>query len=679
MATILDELVTVVRLDPTGFSEGQRRVISEADRLRDALRTAGRQINLDTNTSVRGFLGAIHQELQGVNLQLVNLGATSRRQGETVRSGGQNAAVGMRNLAEAGLAAYAAVKLVHETIQQVGSVAGQAFQTERAAAFSGISVQNMQRIQAANFAVGGIPIAETQSALSGFEAKRAQYRVFGQYPEEFIKLAQGLHMAPVDLANISLDQLLDLIAIQVRKEPQSIPDLRARLTAAGFGSLTTLLTSGDYQGALSDAGRFALSDQEVQSLTHLAQAAREAELAWSKLVGSVVASHPEWTKAIEHLVDLETWLANNKEAAHALGTAFELIFGGVMIKALQKFAAFLVGAEGAAIIGFLGKLGLLGAALQAVGLWTGSPIPHQEGEEDKKLEGASQPSSYRRPQGWEWLNPFNWAHGVVTGYKQPQSSTGTAEVPANVSGLNLTSDDTEIMMRESQGRARVGWSGLPGSADYSPGGTDLSQYPLDATGFPDWPGKMGPRGNSTAAGLFMITKSNWHRIAPQLGIHDFSPKSQLRVRRELQREAVAAGQPANQAWAASGAVLPVRTTNGVPPAVQVATTAPAPAAPQTAAAQPSGYDPMKDPQAQGFWAYNRAHPAAMVNWNQYLAMLKNSDGVTHHTVSNDNSVDNNVHANVTVNGAGNPYLVGGAVVDAIRKRMVVNSADNGLM
>lgn len=77
---------------------------------------------------------------------------------------------------------------------------------------------------------------------------------------------------------------------------------------------------------------------------------------------------------------------------------------------------------------------------------------------------------------------------------------------------------------ESGNKPLIGW-----------GNTDLSGYKLTDTGFPDWPGKPGPKGNSTAAGLYQITRSTWDPIARRLGITDFSPESQRAVAEELYR------------------------------------------------------------------------------------------------------------------------------------------------
>lgn len=101
---------------------------------------------------------------------------------------------------------------------------------------------------------------------------------------------------------------------------------------------------------------------------------------------------------------------------------------------------------------------------------------------------------------------------------------------------NATDDEIDralapIIPRESGAKAYVG-----------AGGADLSNTPLDQTGFPAWAGIPARRPQDAArglreysAGLYQITRDNWHAIAPSLGITDFSPESQRLVAHELYR------------------------------------------------------------------------------------------------------------------------------------------------
>lgn len=97
--------------------------------------------------------------------------------------------------------------------------------------------------------------------------------------------------------------------------------------------------------------------------------------------------------------------------------------------------------------------------------------------------------------------------------------------------------DDVVAPRESGGNPYIGWRN-----------TDLTPWLRAGKtiyGFPDWPGLPGPAGNSTAAGKYMITKTNWKNLAPGLGVNDFSPQSQRKV-----ADALMATQ-GRSAWAAS--------------------------------------------------------------------------------------------------------------------------------
>src|SRR5665213_2355219 len=111
----------------------------------------------------------------------------------------------------------------------------------------------------------------------------------------------------------------------------------------------------------------------------------------------------------------------------------------------------------------------------------------------------------------------------------PQADTGGGDgvASATPSGAFDTGDpDLNLVAKyESNYNPTVGW-----------GGTDLSGTKLTANGFPDWAGKPGPNGNSTAAGLFQIEKSTWNPIADKLGIKDFSVPSQIAVANELKSQ-----------------------------------------------------------------------------------------------------------------------------------------------
>jgi hypothetical protein len=87
-------------------------------------------------------------------------------------------------------------------------------------------------------------------------------------------------------------------------------------------------------------------------------------------------------------------------------------------------------------------------------------------------------------------------------------------------------DPADIVAQyESKRRPYIGW-----------GDVDLTNAPLSPTGFPQWPGRPGPRGQSHAAGLYQFEPGTWDPVATRLGITDFKPESQRRVFDEVYRE-----------------------------------------------------------------------------------------------------------------------------------------------
>lgn len=139
-----------------------------------------------------------------------------------------------------------------------------------------------------------------------------------------------------------------------------------------------------------------------------------------------------------------------------------------------------------------------------------------------KTRSGSVQDPYGPPESFE-----AWKARVSDNPLMPATSVSvstSAAAPRSTADV-ITSEDPfgkQIISHESEGNPLIGW-----------GKTDLSKYPLDKYGFPDWPGLPGPVGISTAAGLYGITKTNWHHYAPQVGVSDFSPESQQKVKNAI--------------------------------------------------------------------------------------------------------------------------------------------------
>ena len=142
----------------------------------------------------------------------------------------------------------------------------------------------------------------------------------------------------------------------------------------------------------------------------------------------------------------------------------------------------------------------------------------------------------------------------------PNNSPYAGSAGGSMSAGGATDAASLVKRYESQGKYNVGF-----------GGTDLSNAPLDQYGFPQWPGAMGPKGISHAAGAYQFQPGTWDPAAAKLGIHDFSPASQDAVFNEVSRGGrdLSAWAPYNQALArALNRPMPSPPRGGAPSAAQ---------------------------------------------------------------------------------------------------------------
>lgn len=506
MPTIIDELVLKFSLDPRGFDEGQRKVLDRVGKLEDGAKRAGQQVE-KSGAGVVTFFRSIEHPIASLRLHFERL-ATSAIAPQRRLADLASQARRTGTSVEAGALSGAA------GLRVLGAAGLAAF-----AALKGINELMSGASQNASRVFGaGLGAAGAGTPIGRYTAISQALNVSGNVPEA--------------------DTQAWLTAFTQARERAAQGDygaaiaLNRQLTIAGINA--DVWTSTPEQAIVAAARRFGQVPSETArasgDLLGMSPALAEAlHRSGNRLPAQITQQRRELTKR-----DVESANALLK-AQNDLDQSWKRLTTTIYDE--------------------------LTPALTSWSNWLKRIIDDIEAGQGKTYgpEGESETSGAVPGSWWDrhmprWLGGHR---GEATG-----NVTGKSSQAIDPSNLNMTTDDLAIMNRESQGRPLIGWSGLPGSPDYSPGGTDLSNVPLDETGFPRWAGKMGPAGNSTAAGLFMITRSNWNRIAPKLGIHDFSPESQLRVRRELQREAVASGQAANTAWAASGAVLPVGPISG---------------------------------------------------------------------------------------------------------------------
>jgi hypothetical protein len=603
LTTIIDRLVVELGFDTKGLSEGQKKAVEDLRGFEEAADKTGRRVS-QTGTTISQAFRQVEHPLQALRGHL-------------------------ERFADAAHAPRRA-------LQAVGSQARR----------TGLEVEDAGKMGAAGFRVLGVAglaalgtLKSIQGALSG-AAANAQH-VFGVGIEaggagtsvkEFSAISQALYKS----GNVpEADTQGWLVRWRQAREQARLghPEMAVALQQAlAIGGVDANVFSDTPEAGLeaiarrfkglTPAQRRAIGDTLGMSPS-MSQATGEAGPALPKMIADARKSaidDPDKKAA----ADLNK--AQN-ELTTELGKLIRVIDTGLTpaLVALDKFLTRIVDD----IIGGQGK--------------TYGP------------EGESETSGAVPGSWWDRHAP-SWLGGHSDRYNKDGSPKQAA--PGSSQPLDLTTDDVAIMQRESKGNPNIGY-----------GGTDLSNVPLDSTGFPIWPGKMGPAGNSTAAGLYQITRTTWHGAAAHMNPppSDFSPTTQLRVRREVQREAIAAGQPANEAWVASGEVLPVGpVVSGHPAAV-------------------------KADQVLRAWRKMHANEQVSAAWlaakrgvDHSIAVYRESQAAraaTHTTTTNHNRNTDvgSVHVHVTPAPGANPYQlgtdVGSAAARAIRAAQV-NSGQN---
>jgi hypothetical protein len=232
MATVLDELVVSLKLDTSGFADGQRRALDAFAKLKQSAQTSTQSIGQTTAAGLHEYLGAIHKELQDVNIGLLAMAGQSRRTGEGIKGGADTGAIGLKNLATAATAAVAAIATVHATISGLADASGRAAQTTRAAWAANLDPRQLSAIQQYAFQEGNVDFGTTQATLTGFESKRQAYKAQGQYPEEFTQFAFWLGMSPAEAATLPMSELLSRVSQKLQADSLAGNGAQAQLIAS---------------------------------------------------------------------------------------------------------------------------------------------------------------------------------------------------------------------------------------------------------------------------------------------------------------------------------------------------------------------------------------------------------------------------------------------------------------
>src|ERR1700726_3825309 len=108
MPLVVDSLVVEFGLDPTKFSEGQQEALDKLRKLETGAEDSARNVER-SGGRLALFFGGFSRPLENAHRQLGAIGDQSRRMGQSVAAGAATGSDGLKALATAGLAAFAAV------------------------------------------------------------------------------------------------------------------------------------------------------------------------------------------------------------------------------------------------------------------------------------------------------------------------------------------------------------------------------------------------------------------------------------------------------------------------------------------------------------------------------------------------------------------------------------------
>lgn len=426
MATLLDELVVALRLDPKGFTDGEAKVIESMSRFRTMAATTAKATAADGERSTREYLAVFELQFASINKHLEALAGSSHRAGRSIRDAGLVGAAGMTSLAAAALAAYGAIRAVHGLVQSVGNTAASGAQLGRTAAFAGVSTGWLSAFTQYALSTANVSPETSAGVLTEFQQKRQGFLQSGQYPDEFKALAYFIGLSAEEAANLPLPELLQRVAAHIKADPSGLYIARQ----AGLGSIAAVLARGPeaLQAGIAAHARTSETEEERIALQNLQTAANETLISWEKLERAILTNNPEITKAITALANGLTSIANSKEGLRALATTFEFVFGVLLIASINKFVSAVVTANATLLSTPLGRAVAIGWGLSQLGMFT-PPIPHYgPTEEDKKLQDLPTPSGYGPKR---WWNPFDWltGHGPPI-YEKKASSAGSMALPS---------------------------------------------------------------------------------------------------------------------------------------------------------------------------------------------------------------------------------------------------------
>lgn len=617
MPTIIDSLIVQLSLDPKGFDQGQK---NSAEALR----------NLEGHA-------------RGIQQTLNNLSSQSRRTGSNIAAGAAVGATGLKNLATAGLEAFAALKTVEGLIGSIANSSNRGAAVSRAGWATGLGTHQLDTLIQAAYEAAHVPQEASINMLNAYQQRIAEQRRTGQWSQEFTELGRlGVNFSS------PIEQQLQQIRGALHNRPG--PETEAWVNSVGLGPWLQYLklSQGQATSAEHRASQHSLTGDQGKELERLQTAAALVEDSVTHLWETMSAklSKSGLSPALEGMSALIDSTSKNETAMQGL----EVAAGAVATVASVT------------LVSALGKLVI---ALNSV--WA-TPLM-------KLLVSGG---------FWRVMGPV----GAFLGTMMP----GTAGSQSEVDAEKKLFDEAKRRAGIGAGRGRAA---TPGGA--TPGGAPLSGQSLTGDPAVDhalrtinkyespngdvWNFKHGENPSYyTAGGYWQITDGNWRSYGARAGV-DLSQYPHAQGAPLALQAAVAAMMYKQQGFAPwdnahGGAMSPARIAEGL--AVGAASsTNPyaavrgAPGVKFNSKGQPYSSSletmtPRESANVQASMAAIRAAQAAGRPW--YRATNNDVD-------TNIGTI--NVHTQTT-DGYGHGNAIANAIQEITKKNTLISSANSGL-
>jgi hypothetical protein len=291
MANVIDELVVAIKVDPKGVQPQAKAALQNISNVQKQAAAQGTQIARQPLMQLNNFMGRYNKQLSGVHQNLSQVGAQSRRTGQSVYAGAVYGARGLRQLAGSATVAYGAIKTVQGTIDKLGASLTTTSRTARAAWASGMDPQRLGAIAKYFRVVSNVPEEQTESIIQNFTQEIEAYRQgISENPTAVTRLAQFAGIG--DITQLSTEQVMRQIATVLSKEGTNGQLGQMLATQFGFGPLGYGLARGPeaFDKGVQQQMQNTLGPQQTKDLLELEQAVRQTQVAFDHLFASILAS-----------------------------------------------------------------------------------------------------------------------------------------------------------------------------------------------------------------------------------------------------------------------------------------------------------------------------------------------------------------------------------------------------